>query len=114
VERSINFSVSHALSRVILEGWPQSRKYFLKRYCTPPEIIKLFWLAFLIGILFVTITASIETAGEITSWLVNLIGYSSILAGLMLPIIFGCKLRKLAEEEPESWCPADCGKTSQE
>ena len=96
--------VHFKLTDVILKGWPQSKKAFLKCYCIPPEIIKVFWLAFLIGIAFVTITASIasiEKAGEITFWLVILIGCSSILAGfIMLPIIFGCKLRKLCEKEP--------------
>src|SRR3989338_3054839 len=52
------------IKNVMLAGWPRDRRDFLKYklfgfipYCVPPEIIKVFWLAFLGGIALVTITA---------------------------------------------------------
>ncbi len=46
---------------IMLRGWPKLPKDFRERYrwhsipwCTPPRMIKAFWLAFLVGILGVT------------------------------------------------------------
>ena len=99
------------LMDIILVSWPRSKQNFLDRYklfckipwCTPPEIIKVFWWAFLIGILLVTITASIVKYNNLVLWLVILMGIVSLLIGLLLPIWFGYKLRKLCSNEPETW-----------
>jgi len=56
---------------IMLRGWPKSPKDFRERYrwhsipwCTPPDMIKVFWLAFLVGILDVTMVASYALNSE--------------------------------------------------
>ena len=97
----------------MLEGWPRSREKFLERYklccfipwCTPPEIIKVFWLAFLVGIVGVTVAASVFEQDALVLSIVIPFGSLSFLVGLFSPIHFGCKLRRQCEQEPESWEP---------
>jgi hypothetical protein len=93
----------------MLVGWPRSKGEFLDRYkilcsipwCNPPEIIRVFWEAFLIGILFVTITACTSEYCN-KSWVIP-VGIASFLFGVFLPIGFGYKFRKLCNKEPDSW-----------
>ena len=92
----------------MLKGWPKSGKDFLDRYkflrcipwCTPPEVIKVFWLAFLVGIIGVTLTAYRFKPDDL---LVRYVGGSCLLLGLLLPIHFGRKLGKNCQQEPEQW-----------
>ena len=57
------------LGKIVLGSWPRSSEAFKKRsrwgvipWSTPPGIIKVFWVAFLAGILGVTLIASIVPA----------------------------------------------------
>ena len=110
----------------MLIGWPRCRQDFLDRYrlwgfpwCTPPEVIKVFLLAFLAGIVGVTITALVCKWDLLVKWLVILTGAVCFLTALLAPIGFGLKLRKHCKEEPESWdsgtvngtSPSDGGKS---
>lgn len=97
----------------MLAGWPRSRQDFLGRYklcgipwCTPPEVIKVFWCAFLAGAAGVTVTAWTYKPEALVLWLVVLTGTVCFFVGLLAPICFGFKLRKQCSKEPESW---DCG-----
>jgi hypothetical protein len=58
---------------VMLKGWPRSVEEFkkYKRWCDPPEIIKVFWLAFTVGILFVTLIAAKVSSMPIRIWLIG-------------------------------------------
>ena len=95
----------------MLVGWPKSRQDFLDRYklfcsipwCTPPEMIKIFWWAFLLGIVWVTVAACLFKSEH--SFRVLLIHFGTIcfIIGLLSPIYFGCKLRKLCAKEPREW-----------
>jgi len=94
----------------MLVGWPRSRKDFLDRYkiwgipcCVPPEIIKIFWLAFLVGIVGVTVTACIYMPKTLVLKIVISSGTACLLVGLLLPFWFGYKLRNKCEQEPEVW-----------
>jgi hypothetical protein len=94
----------------MLIGWPRFRQAFLDRYrlwrlpwCTPPEIIKIFWLAFLAGIIWVTVTALICGPALLIKWLVVLTGAVCFLVALLAPIWFGLKLKKHCLREPQSW-----------
>lgn len=99
------------ISDIMLVGWPRSKQDFLNRYklcripwCTPPEIIKVFWWAFLAGIIGVSITAWIYKPEKLVLWLVLPIGVVCLLVGgLLTPIRLGLKLKKLCDKEPESW-----------
>lgn len=98
---------------VILKGWPKSRDEFLRRYrifkCipwrTPPAIINVFWLAFLVAIVFVTASASatILNCSKLAFVALLLVGVSLSLWSAILPIRFGCKLSKLCEDEDTEW-----------
>ncbi len=108
------------IRNAMLVGWPRSKKDFLDRYkvcssipwCTPPEIIKIFWYAFLAGIAGVTITAWTYKPCALMLWLVILTGMVFFLVGFLAPICFGSKLRKKCQQEPESWDKPPIGDAS--
>jgi len=95
----------------MLKGWPKCRKDFLDRYklfcckpwCTPPEIIKVFWWAFLAGIAGVTLAACLYRPEGIVLSIVIPVGAVAFLTGLFAPLRFGKKLRDKCLEEPETW-----------
>lgn len=105
------FEVVMGIRDAMLVGWPRSKQDFLDRYqlcccipwCTPPEVIKVFWLAFLAGILGVSITVWTYKPDALVLWLVILTGSVCFLTGLLVPIRFGFKLRRLCSNEPEHW-----------
>jgi len=103
----------------ILEAWPRKRDDFLKRYkifckipyCAPPEIIKVFWWAFNVGIFGVTVSGAIHvftTEWEgvaMVLWAIVIIAFGVIceIVGWIMPIWYGCKLKKLCKQEPAEW-----------
>ena len=95
----------------VLQGWPRSREAFLQRYkacfgipwCTPPEVIKVFWLAFIVGIVGVTIVACAYRPSGVVLGLVIPCGIISLAIGLAGPWHYGRKLARRAKEEPEQW-----------
>lgn len=95
----------------MLKGWPRSRAEFLDRYkrlcsipwCTPPEVIKVFWWAFLVGIIGVTLAASVCKPEVQVVAVVIPVGAICWLVGFLSPIYFGRKLRRQCEQEPEKW-----------
>jgi hypothetical protein len=102
----------------MLLGWPKSRCEFLDAYtiwcfvpwCTPPEVIKPFWYAFVFSILGVATTAAayIRAQKAWGFWAVALAGISCFLtAWILYPIHFGCKLRRRAKAEPVVWPALD-------
>jgi len=101
----------------VLKGWPQSPKKFLDRYklcckpwCTPPEIIKVFWRAFLAGIGGVTLAACLYRPETLVLSIVIPIGAIAFLIGLLAPLSFGKKLHDACkEEEREPWASQHAG-----
>lgn len=96
----------------MLKGWPRTKQDFLIRYktksgkpwCTPPEVIKVFWLAFLLGIIGVAVTACIHQHDVVALHLFVGFGFIFLaLAGWELPKHFGVKFITLCEEEPPTW-----------
>lgn len=103
----------------ILKAWPRKRDDFIERYkifccipyCTPPEIIKVFWHAFNIGIFGVTVAASVriftakwEGVGmKLCAITIIILGIAFLIMSLLRPIWFGCKLNKLCKQEPAEW-----------
>jgi hypothetical protein len=96
------------IESVMLAGWPRSREDFLKR-CSPfrpPEVIAVFWWAFLVGIFVITIAASCfkpETWKSVEVYTVRatviLIGIACLLLGFLRAKHFGRKLRSLCDLE---------------
>lgn len=101
----------------VLQGWPRSRDEFLKRYkaccgipwCTPPEVIKVFWWAFVVGIVGVTIVACAHRPAAVVLWMVIPCGLVSLAMGLAGPWHYGRKLVRRAKEEPEQWRVSNAG-----
>ncbi len=95
----------------MLKGWPRCRKYFLDKYkigccrpwCTPPEIIKVFWWAFLGGIGGVTLAACLSRPDALVLSVVIPFGALALMVGLLAPFHFGRKLKEKCLEEPETW-----------
>jgi len=109
------------ITDAMLEGWPRSPEDFLRRYklwgkpwCTPPEVIKVFWVAFLVGILGVMVAACLFAPKALVLALVPPTSVVCLLFGLLLPFWYGQKLRKQCEEEQErgAWKPLVICRTS--
>jgi len=98
-----------------LDKWPRSlnkfKKYIFKfiPWCEPPEIIKVFWLAFVMAILGVMGIAwyFLSTERGNMCGQICIIKFGSglcIIAGLLVPIWFGCKLHEYCDaEDPKKW-----------
>jgi len=97
------------IKEAMLTGWPKSRKDFLKRYrkfrclpwCTPPEMIKVFWRAFLCGIILVTAAAGSASKGELTKAIIISAGGLCLLVGFFYAAVFGYKLIDKCEREQD-------------
>ena len=103
----------------ILKAWPRKRDDFIDRYkifwcipyCTPPEIIKVFWHAFNVGIIGVMLMAVIRifTAKwgcigiKLCTITIIILGIVFLAMSLLMPIWYGYKLKKLCEQEPAEW-----------
>jgi hypothetical protein len=98
------------IEEAILQRWPRSPEQF-ERYtpkCLPPEIIKFFWSAFLIGTLLVTGAAiwvlwCPKPNHPIAAILVLVVGIPCFLGGYSIPRHFGRKFRDLLQAEKEPW-----------
>ena len=91
----------------ILVGWPRDAKTFGDKYgkwCDPPEVIKVFWLAFLFAIVGVTISSAIRV--ETLRYIVIAGGIWTFMLAFFPPKHFGSKiLRKCSREK--KWKPID-------
>jgi len=103
--------IEHHLKAVnaILRGWPRSPADFKSRYrllgvpwCAPPEMIRVFWVSFLAGI--VGVSAVYWNAPKNPHrCLVIWAGGICFVIGLLGPFWFGCKLRRLICREGNQW-----------
>ncbi|RJQ40142.1 MAG: hypothetical protein C4550_04090 [Nitrospiraceae bacterium] len=94
----------------MLTGWPRTPEEFLSRYkfmsipwCTPPEIIKIFWIAFMVGIVGVTDAVSLLKPDVKGFYFVVITGIVSIIIGLISPIYYGVKLSKKIDLEGDKF-----------
>lgn len=75
-------------------------------WCTPPEIIKVFWHGFLIALLGVALAASIYRPHALVLLTVIPLGVMCLfIGGCFFPHHYGRKLRKQCRQEPKSWGP---------
>ena len=92
------------IDKFILESWPRETKDFKKYifgtipWCDPPEIIKVFWVAFTIVIIGVTSVGCFvcTTKGR---WFVLVFGIICFFVSLCFPIYFGKKMHDSCDEE---------------
>ena len=108
------FEVMLEIDKYMLKGWLKCPQEFLDRYkiccsmpwCTPPEIVKVFWLAFLMGIPGVTLVACLHQPTTLVLAIVIPIGAICLLiGGLVSPYHLGKKLHKICREETDPWKP---------
>jgi hypothetical protein len=74
-------------------GWPRDAKVFAEKYgrwCEPPEVIKVFWLTFLVAIAGVTISAAFLVNTQ--SWVIVLSGGTAMGVALITPAYYGRKI----------------------
>jgi hypothetical protein len=104
------FQAALGIDKYMLEKWPRSSKSFKERFdkCSfpgsyLPEIIKVFYWAFLTMIVVVTLTACFTGCGCATLSFIIPIGSMLFIIGVIISFIYQCKLRALAKEEPDNW-----------
>jgi hypothetical protein len=99
------------MTETMLEGWPKVPEAF-RRYawgsipvCLPPEIIKVFWAAFVAGIAGVMLTACLWMPTFLVYAVVLGVGAASLaVGGILYPIWLGYKLNNLcSRESKEAW-----------
>ena len=102
------------INRYILKGWPRKVSDFKERYyckiikkpwCTPPEIIKIFWYIFIFLIIAISISAGFALKWNWYSSVVIIAGLLSIILTLYWPIHYGKKLKNMCDDEGDKW---DC------
>jgi len=82
------------------------KRVFNTRWCTPPEIIKVFWWAFLTGIVGVTVSAYLVKPGALLLAVVIPVGAAClVIGGFLSPWHYGRKLHERCKQEPENWTP---------
>ncbi|MHC4632121.1 MAG: hypothetical protein ACYS9C_12775 [Planctomycetota bacterium] len=101
------------ISQYILNKWKVEKVGLLKEYgtyCTPPEIIKVFWLAFILAIIGVTLSAYMWVSNNNSDYVVEefdslliVWGVFCLIISLIAPFYYGCEIKKLACKEPNSW-----------
>lgn len=105
------------MTTAVLTGWPRSPVEFRNRYtlcgiipwCTPPEIIKVFWSAFLLAIAGVSVAAyrfSPAVCDLVPPIPIIISGtgvFCLAMAWLFYPYWFGRKLRKKCDDEKIPW-----------
>jgi hypothetical protein len=105
------------IAQYMLNGWPRSAEIFVDKYkflgipyCTPPEIIKVFWWAFIGAIVGVTISVFFLTSKEnadvsITKVRCVLMVWGAICftIAVLWSIYYGYKLKGHADKEPPKW-----------
>jgi len=90
-------------------SWKDS-KIFDCPWCFPPEVISIFWYAFVIGIIYLTVAVSIILKDDTRTTTVVVAGFGLMCLGLSLlvPYLYGRKLRKVCEKEiSETKSPVD-------
>lgn len=103
----------------MLKAWPRTAAEFLKRYrilwfvpwCTPPEIIKFFWMAFIAGIVGVMLVIGYCVLPGQQALAQNTVGATILPAGWVslalsfvgFPIWFGWKIQKACKPEVGEW-----------
>jgi len=97
----------------VLVGWPKKPGDFKNKHkrlwcipwCEPPDIINVFWLAFIISLAGVTVYSY-----KSNLLLAGYCGFWCILTSLSVPVLFGFNIRKICKEELKEWPPSSNSK----
>jgi len=114
---------------VILEEWPRKRADFIERYkflfnkpyYEPPEIIKVFWYAFIVGGLGVTLAYLVRIFTAKSVGLEVITGAITVLASAIVfvwviykvTLGYGKKFQKICNAEPPEWKPLEIKKMNE-
>lgn len=102
-------SIPRFVRRRFFGSFPKRSSYKPIRktpWCTPPEIIKVFWWAFLAGIVGITVSACIVEPGLLLWWVVIPLGFACLVVSSFLsPRYYGRKLHEACKQEPVDWMP---------
>jgi hypothetical protein len=105
-----------SIRKSMLVKWPRCPDDFKDKYgcyCWPPEILKVFYLAFLIAIAGVTLSAALLKPETLVLWIIPSSGVIFSLIGWLMPCRYGKQIRKLANEEIKSGNWPGCGDNSE-
>lgn len=100
------------IDEFILNSWLRTAKEWKKKYrkswipyCAPPEIIKVFWLGFVLAKIFVILAACFFLWGRRENMCMIMIGggLCIIIGVLFAPMVYGWKLYKACDDEPDKW-----------
>lgn len=84
-----------------LNAWPRCPNDFKTCYLRPPEMIMVFWVSFLVGIVGVAGAAWYHLNSIPACCLVMLFAFMALMVTVLIPLLYGCKLTKMAEKETE-------------
>ena len=78
------------------------RRVHDKAWCTPPEIIKVFWWAFLLAMIGVSAVASVYRPTTMFG-VIPVLFICLVIGGMVVPRHYGEKLHRQCQREPEWW-----------
>jgi len=125
--RYLTFQISKeedeiGVSRTVLKAWPRGlhrwfewtkfghyhpllgklhARLYNSAWCFPPGLIAVFWYAFVVGQVFLTLTAFLVSKSDRIAWLAFGVGIVCVAMTFIVPWWHGKKLRDLVEKEIE-------------
>jgi len=118
------------ISGTVLNAWPREISEHIKRtklghyfgfllrdkdskvfdweWCSPPELICVFWYAFVIGIIYLTVAACVMLSTAAPTIVVAIFGLVCLVLSLFVPHMYGRKLRSMCHKEEERDEPLEC------
>jgi hypothetical protein len=99
------------ITDAMLKGWPKSPQDFRERYklsgsspmCIPPEVICVFWWAFLIGICAVDLTSLVFISNTCQGTILVITGIALLGLTYSLCRRYGRKLKVYCDKEGDGW-----------
>jgi len=114
---------------VILNKWPRKRDDFIERsklllnkpYYEPPEIIKVFWYAFIVGVFGVTLASLVKIFSdrkfgiELIIWATAIVSVAAVFIWVIYKVTigYGNKFKEICTWEPTEWKPLEVKKRNE-
>lgn len=133
--RTLTFQIAKeeeniGVSGTVLSAWPRKHNDWFERtklghyfsilrrnrdwrifelhWCFPPEIICVFWYAFVIGIIYLTVASCVLIESILAKAVVAGFGVICLGLSLCVPHMYGRKLRSVCHKEEERDEPPEC------
>ncbi len=95
--------VFYSVDKLVLKKWPRKPGDFKMIFCSPPEILKIYWISYLILILLICCISCLFIDKCSYLCIIFVISFIALLFSILLPFYYGCKIQKICELEGINW-----------